>query len=61
MEDVEINAIRSMESTAQVDFVELFNPGNFKAQKGTLIAGGTYDVKVSPSMDLTRTSVQEQT
>ena len=61
VEDVEINAIRSVEPTTQVDFVELFNPGNFKAQKGTLIAGGTYDVKVNPSMDLTRSSVQEQT
>ena len=61
VEDVEINAIRSVESTTQVDFVELFNPGNFKAQKGTLNAGRTYDVKVDPSIDLTRTSVQEQT
>ena len=61
VEDVEINAIRSIEPTTQVDFVELFNPGNFKAQKGTLNAGMTYDVKVNPAMDLTRTSVQEQT
>ena len=58
VEDVAINAIRSTEP-AQVDFVELFNPGNFKAQKGTLNAGVTYDVKVNP--DLTRTGVQEQT
>ena len=48
VEDVAINAIRSSESTTQVDFVELFNPGNFKAQKGTLNAGTTYDVKVDP-------------
>ena len=61
VDDVEINAIRSVESHTQVDFVELFNPGNFKAQKGTLIAGGTYDIKVNPSIDLTRPSVQEQT
>ena len=54
-EDVEINAIKSIEPTTQVDFVELFNPGNFKAQKGTLIAGQTYDVKVNPALDLTRT------
>ena len=60
VEDLEINAIKSMEPTTQVDFVELFNPGNFKAQKGTLIAGQTYDVKVNPAMDLTRTAVQEQ-
>ena len=61
VEDVETNAIKSIEPTTQVDFVELFNPGNFKAQKGTLIAGGTYDVKVKPSIDLTRASLQEQT
>ena len=61
VEDVEINAIRSTDPTTKVDFVELFNPGNFKAQKGTLSAGTTCDVKVNPAMDLTRTSVQEQT
>ena len=60
-EDVEINAIKSIEPTIQVDFVELFNPGNFKAHKGTLVAGQTYDVKVNPALDLTRTTVQEQT
>ena len=60
IEDVAINAVKS-ESTTQVDFVELFNPGNFKAQKGTLIAGQTYDVKSNPALDLTRTTVQEQT
>ena len=58
---MEINAIRSVEPTTQIDFVELFNPGNFKAQKGTLIAGQTHDVKSNPAMDLTRTTVQEQT
>ena len=54
-EDVEINAIRSIEPTTQVDFVELFNSGNFKVQKGTLNAGKTCDVKVNPAIDLTRT------
>ena len=58
IEDVAINAVKS-ESTTQVDFVELFNPGNIKAQK--LIAGQTYDVKSNPALDLTRTTVQEQT
>ena len=61
VEDVAINALKSSESVTQVDFVELFNPGNFKSQKGTLNAGTTYDVKVDPSLDLTRTSVQDQT
>ena len=59
VEDVSINAVRSAETT-QVDFVEWFNPGNFKAQKGTLNAGVIYDVKIIPAMDLTRTSVQEE-
>ena len=61
VEDLEINAVESIEPTTQVDFVELFNPGNFKAQKGTLTAGQTHDVKVNPALDLTRTTVQEQT
>ena len=61
VEDLEINVIKSIDPTTQVDFVELFNPGNFKAQKGTLIAGQTYDVKMNPALDLTRTTVQEQT
>ena len=60
-EDVAINAIQSSESMTQVDFVELFNPGNFKSQKGTLNAGTTFDVKVDPSLDVARTSVQDQT
>ena len=51
VEDVEINAISNNEPSSKVDFVELFNPGNFKAQKGTLIAGGICDVKVNPSME----------
>ena len=29
-----------------IDFVELCNPGNCKAEKGVLVAGTTYDVKV---------------
>ena len=54
------NAIRSVEPTAQVDFVELLNPGNFKGQKGTLIAGGTCDVEGKSFHGLTRTSVHKQ-
>ena len=54
IEDVEINAIKTMDQSTNVDFVELFNPGNFKLHKGNLVAGGTYDIKVDPSMDLTR-------
>ena len=54
-------SVKSIEPTTQADFVELFNPGNFKAQKGTFTAGQTYDVKMNPALDLTRTTVQEQT
>ena len=32
----------------------------FKAQKGTLMAGQTYDVKVNPAMDLTRTTFRSK-
>ena len=35
-EDLETNAIKSIEPTTQVDFVELFNPRYFKASKGNL-------------------------
>ena len=66
--EIQITGEKSMKqaiSTTQVlgqsvDFVELFNPGNFKEQKATLIAGGTYDVKVNPAIDLTRAPVREQ-
>ena len=40
--------------------MELFNPGNFKEQKSSLVAGGTYDVRVNPAIDLTRDSVRQQ-
>ena len=40
--------------------MELFNPGNFKEQKSSLVAGGTYDVQVNPAIDLTRDSIWQQ-
>ena len=40
--------------------MELFSPGNFKEQKSSLVAGGTYDVHVNPAIDLTRDSVRQQ-
>ena len=55
-----IQAISNHPTDQHVDFVELFNPGNFKAQKFGLVAGGTYDVQVNPAIDLTRDSVRHQ-
>ena len=59
-ESLTIQAITDNQTDQMVDFVELFNPGNFKEQKFGLVAGGTYDVQVNPAMDLTRDSVRHQ-
>ena len=56
-ESLTIQAITTTSTDQSVDFVELFNPGNFKEQKSRLVAGGTYDVRVNPAIDLTRDSV----
>ena len=55
-----IQAISTTQTDQVVDFVELFNPGNFKQQKSSLVAGGTYDVHVNPAIDLTRDSIRQQ-
>ena len=58
-----VQAISTTHSDQLVDFVELFNPGNFKEQiqqKFGLVAGGTYDVKFDPAIDLTRDAVRHQ-
>ena len=59
-ESLTIQAITNTQTDQSVDFVELFNPGNFKEQKSSLVAGGTYDVRVNPAIDLTRDSVRQQ-
>ena len=59
-ESLTIQAITNTQADQSVDFVELFNPGNFKEQKSSLVAGGTYDVRVNPAIDLTRDSVRQQ-
>ena len=59
-ESLTIQAITNVSTDQSVDFVELFNPGNFKEQKSSLVAGGTYDVRVNPAIDLTRDSVRQQ-
>ena len=59
-ESLTIQAITNNQTDQSVDFVELFNPGNFREQKSSLVAGGTYDVRVNPATDLTRDSVRQQ-
>ena len=38
-------AISNNQPDQFIDFVHFFNPANFKEQKSTLVAGGTYDVQ----------------
>ena len=42
------------------DFVELYNPGNFTANKGELTSGTVIDCKVNPQFDLTSSQVREE-
>ena len=62
-EDATVQTIQTKTGTysRSIDFVELFNPGNFKAQERNLNAGSTYDIKIDPALDLTRPGVQETT
>ena len=55
-----VRAISTTQTNQPVDFVELFNPGNFKEQKFGLVAGGAYHVQYDPAIDLTRDSVRHQ-
>ena len=55
-----IQSISTTQNGQAVDFVELFNPSNFKEQRATLTAGGTYDVQINPAIDLTRESIRQQ-
>ena len=59
-ESLTLQALSNNQTDQTVDFVELFNPGNFKEQKFGLVAGGTYDVQVNPAINLTRDSVRYQ-
>ena len=55
-----IHSISTAQTGQSVDFVELFNPANFKEQRANLIAGATYDIQVNPAIDLTRDSIRQQ-
>ena len=59
-ESLTIQAITNNQADQSVDFVELFNPGNFKEQKSSLVAGGTYDVRVNPAIDFCPTTGSER-
>ena len=47
-EEAPIRSIFAIQAQTNVDFVELYNPGNFSANKGELIAGTVIDCKVNP-------------
>ena len=61
-EVVQIQAISlTKDSDIQVDFVELFNPGNFTACAQDLIPGMIIDMKVDPHMDMRVETYRTQT
>ena len=59
-EDAPIRSIFAIQTQTNVDFVELYNPGNFTANKGELIAGTVIDCKVNPQLDLTSSQVRQE-
>ena len=59
-ESLTIQASTTNQTDQSVNFLALCNPGNFKEQKSRLVAGGTYDVRVNPAIDLTRDSLRQQ-
>ena len=59
-EDAPIRSIFAIQAQTNVDFVELYNPGNFTANKGELIAGTVIDCKVNPQFDLTSCQVRQE-
>ena len=59
-EDAPIRSIFAIQTQTNVDFVELYNPGNFTANKGELIAGTVIDCKVNPQFDLTSSQVRQE-
>ena len=59
-EDAPIRSIFAIQAQTTVDFVELYNPGNFTANKGELIAGTVIDCKINPQFDLTSSQVRQE-
>ena len=59
-EEAPIRSIFAIQAQSNVDFVELYNPGNFTARKGELIAGTVSDCKINPQFDLTSSQVRQE-
>ena len=59
-EEAPIRSIFAIQTQSSVDFVELYNPGNFTANKGELVAGTVIDCKVNPHLDLTSSQVRQE-
>ena len=59
-EEAPIRSIFAIQAQTNVDFVELYNPGNFTANRGELIAGTVIDCKVNPQFDLTSSQVRQE-
>ena len=55
-----IQSISTAQAGQSIDFVELFNPANFKAQRASLVAGATNDVQANPAINLTRDTIRQQ-
>ena len=58
-EEAPMRSIFAIQAQTTVDFVELYNPGNFTANKGELIAGTVIDCKIIPQFDLTSSQVRQ--
>ena len=59
-EEAPIRSIFAIQTQSSVDFVELYNPGNFTANKGELVAGTVIDCKINPHLDLTSSQVRQE-
>ena len=61
-EEAPIRSIFAIQTQSNVDFVDcgLYNPGNFTANKGDLIAGTVIDCKINPQFDLTSSQVRQE-
>ena len=59
-EEAPLRSIFAIQAQSNVDFVELYNPGNFTANKGELIAGTVIDCKINPQFDLTSSQVRQE-
>ena len=59
-EEAPIRSIFAIQAQSNVDFVELYNPGIFTANKGELVAGTVIDCKINPHLDLTSSQARQE-